>query len=85
MVSQMDRIGCQYDTVDWHKGRVFADLYAGSPIYRNIKIRFYSIPMTQASDAGPFIKLGPLRNSPELAERVGVVSAAGLVVILTLW
>ena len=35
--------------------------------------------------AGPFIKLGPLRNVPEVAERAGVLSSAGLVVILTLW
>ena len=35
--------------------------------------------------SGPFIKLGPLRNVPEVAETAGVLSAAGLVVILTLW
>ena len=35
--------------------------------------------------AGPFIKLGPLRNMTEVAEQAGVASAAGLVVILTLW
>ena len=34
--------------------------------------------------AGPFIKLGPLRNVGEgVAERAGCLSAAGLVVILT--
>jgi hypothetical protein len=33
--------------------------------------------------AGPFIKLGPLRNIPGVAERAGCLSGAGLVVILT--
>lgn len=33
---------------------------------------------------GPFIKLGPLRNVPGTAEVSGCLSAAGLVVILTL-
>ncbi|CAG9463772.1 unnamed protein product [Pedinophyceae sp. YPF-701] len=33
--------------------------------------------------AGPFIKLGPLRNVPGTAEVAGCLSAAGLVVILT--
>lgn len=37
------------------------------------------------SAAGPFIKLGPLRNIPEVAEKAGVASAGGLVIILTLW
>jgi photosystem I subunit 11 len=32
---------------------------------------------------GPFIKLGPLRNVPEVAEKAGCVAGAGLVVILT--
>jgi len=32
--------------------------------------------------AGPFIKLGPLRNIPGVAERAGCLSGAGLVVIL---
>ncbi|KAG2494532.1 hypothetical protein HYH03_007299 [Edaphochlamys debaryana] len=32
--------------------------------------------------AGPFIKLGPLRNVPETAEIAGCLSAAGLIVIL---
>ena len=31
---------------------------------------------------GPFIKLGPLRNIPGVAERAGCLSGAGLVVIL---
>jgi len=34
--------------------------------------------------AGPFIKLGPLRNVPGAAEVVGCMSAAGLVLILAL-
>ncbi|PNH10410.1 Photosystem I reaction center subunit XI, chloroplastic [Tetrabaena socialis] len=34
--------------------------------------------------AGPFIKLGPLRNVPEVAEIAGSLSAAGLVLILSL-
>ncbi|GFR46459.1 hypothetical protein Agub_g8033, partial [Astrephomene gubernaculifera] len=34
--------------------------------------------------AGPFIKLGPLRNVPETAEIAGCLSAAGLVLILAL-
>nr|7BLX_L Chain L, PSI subunit V [Chlamydomonas reinhardtii] len=34
--------------------------------------------------AGPFIKLGPLRNVPETAEIAGSLSAAGLVLILAL-
>ena len=34
--------------------------------------------------AGPFIKLGPLRNVPGYAEKAGCLSAAGLVAILTL-
>lgn len=33
--------------------------------------------------AGPFIKLGPLRNVPNTAEVAGCASAAGLVLILT--
>lgn len=33
--------------------------------------------------AGPFIKLGPLRNVPGYAEVAGCLSAAGLVAILT--
>ncbi|KAK9832476.1 hypothetical protein WJX81_000045 [Elliptochloris bilobata] len=33
---------------------------------------------------GPFIKLGPLRNVAETAEKAGCLSAAGLVVILAL-
>lgn len=33
---------------------------------------------------GPFIKLGPLRNVPEIAEKAGTLSAAGLVLILAL-
>lgn len=33
--------------------------------------------------AGPFIKLGPLRNVPGYAETAGCLSAAGLVAILT--
>lgn len=37
-----------------------------------------------ACPAGPFIKLGPLRNVGQgVAERAGCLSAAGLVVILT--
>lgn len=37
-----------------------------------------------AADAGPFIKLGPLRNvGSGVAERAGCLSGAGLVVILT--
>ena len=69
---------------------MLADLDAGSfiqskPSNARCLPSCFAIPIIQAIDAGPFIKLGPLRNSPELAERVGVVSAAGLVVILTLW
>ena len=33
--------------------------------------------------AGPFIKLGPLRNVAGYAEKAGCLSAAGLVAILT--
>ena len=33
--------------------------------------------------AGPFIKLGPLRDVPGVAEKAGCASAAGLVLILT--
>ncbi len=33
--------------------------------------------------AGPFIKLGPLRSIPGVAEKAGCASAAGLVLILT--
>ncbi len=33
---------------------------------------------------GPFIKLGPLRNVAETAEKAGCLSGAGLVVILAL-
>jgi hypothetical protein len=36
-----------------------------------------------AAKTGPFIKLGPLRNVAGVAERSGCLSAAGLVVILT--
>ena len=34
--------------------------------------------------AGPFIKLGPLRNVAGYAEKAGCLSAAGLVCILTI-
>ena len=38
---------------------------------------------TPSPTAGPFIKLGPLRNVPGYAEVAGCLSAAGLVAILT--
>ena len=51
-----------------------------SPLLRGVEIGLaHGLLIT-----GPFIKLGPLRNVPELAERVGVLSSAGLIVILTL-
>ena len=70
-------------------------LLPSSQIYACISREDLPGPMTGASQlvglsavpgvAGPFIKLGPLRNVPEVAERAGVLSSAGLVVILTLW
>eukprot|EP00884_Botryococcus_braunii_P011228 jgi/Botrbrau1/20105/Bobra.0173s0008.1 len=33
---------------------------------------------------GPFIKFGPLRNVPEVAEKAGCLASAGVVLILTL-
>ena len=39
--------------------------------------------MVRLRGAGPFIKFGPLRNVPGVAERSGCLSAAGLVVILS--
>ena len=40
--------------------------------------------MCARAQPGPFIKLGPLRNVAETAEKAGCLSAAGLVVILAL-
>lgn len=40
--------------------------------------------MCVQAQPGPFIKLGPLRNVAETAEKAGCLSAAGLVVILAL-
>merc|ERR1712187_889232 len=53
--------------------------FAVSPVSRGVEIGLahgFFLP-------GPFIKLGPLRNVDEISEKVGCLSAAGLVVILT--
>ena len=50
-----------------------------SPLLRGVEIGLaHGLLVT-----GPFIKLGPLRAIPGVAERAGCASAAGLVVILT--
>ncbi|KAK9907365.1 hypothetical protein WJX75_002256 [Coccomyxa subellipsoidea] len=50
-----------------------------SPLLRGVEIGLvHGLLVT-----GPFIKLGPLRNIPGVAERAGCLSGAGLVVILT--
>lgn len=41
------------------------------------------MPLSRLQAAGPFIKLGPLRNVDGVAEIAGSLSAAGLVLILT--
>jgi len=51
-----------------------------SPLLRGVEIGLaHGLFIT-----GPFIKLGPLRNVPEIAEKAGVAAGAGLVVILGL-
>lgn len=51
-----------------------------SPLLRGVEIGLaHGLLVT-----GPFIKLGPLRNVPEVAEKAGVLSGGGLVIILGL-
>ena len=59
--------------------------YQGSAHYHKLSTATRMMLKQRLSFAGPFIKLGPLRNVPEVAETAGVLSAAGLVIILTLW
>lgn len=50
-----------------------------SPLLRGVEVGLaHGLLLT-----GPFIKLGPLRDVPGVAEKAGCASAAGLVLILT--